>query len=338
MLAEQSRQSGVCDPAGSDSIQPSSGQENHIQLRHLRYFVKIVEAGSFSRAATMIFIAQPALSQQMAELEEELGVVLLHRSARGVRPTAAGDALYREAVSILRQVEKLPEIVRFSGGEVAGSVSLGMSSTLASLFAGGFMKACRTALPMVNLSFVTEDSLSLKSRIAARTLDLAIVFEEAPTPGLVRHPLLRQRLYFVDRKQGVRGGAKSISLSQVAARPLVLPSHPNAMRSLLDEHFAAAGLAPTVVAEANMLHGMLSAVQSGVGATVIPMGDFKAGTGQAGLVATPIEPAIHQTAHVVSSDGVSLTRAGEAVRDMLGPFVHSFLGEQSPLGMECIEG
>ncbi|MDM0018777.1 LysR substrate-binding domain-containing protein [Variovorax saccharolyticus] len=304
----------------------------------MRYFVKIVEAGSFSRAAATIFVAQPALSQQIAELEDELGVSLLHRSARGVRPTAAGEALYREAVAILRQIEKLPDIVRFTGGEVAGAVSLGMSSTLASFLAGELMKACKTALPMVNLSFVTEDSVSLKARVAAHTLDLAILFEEAPTPGLVRQPLFRQRLYLVERKPSARAGPKSVSLAEAGARPLVLPSLPNAMRSLLDQHFAAAGIAPEVVAEANMLHGILSAVQSGLGATVVPMGDFKAATGGMGLVAIPIRPAIHQTAHAVWSDGVPLTRAGEAVRGLLGPFVLRFLDEQAPLGMERIEG
>jgi LysR family nitrogen assimilation transcriptional regulator len=88
-----------------------------MQLRHLRYFVKIVEAGSFSRAASTIHVAQPALSQQIAELELKLGTSLLQRSARGVRPTAAGEVLYREASTILRLVEQLPGIVRSSGGE-----------------------------------------------------------------------------------------------------------------------------------------------------------------------------------------------------------------------------
>jgi DNA-binding transcriptional LysR family regulator len=82
-----------------------------LQLRHLRYFVKIVEAGSFSRAAATIHVAQPGLSQQIAELEEELGVALLQRHARGISPTAAGEVLYREAVVILRQIEQLPGIV-----------------------------------------------------------------------------------------------------------------------------------------------------------------------------------------------------------------------------------
>lgn len=282
-------------------------------------------------------MAQPALSQQVAELEEELGVSLLHRSARGVRPTPAGEALYREAVLILRQIEKLPEIVRYTGGEVAGSVSLGMSSTLASSLAGDFMKACRVALPMVNLSFVTEDSLSLKTRIAARSVDLAILFEESPTPGLLREPLFRQRLYLIQRKPRTGRPAKSVTLAQVGAQPLVLASHPNALRSLLDARLAAEGIAPQVAAEANMLHGMLSAVQAGVGAAVIPMGDFTAATGGGGLVALPIEPPILQTAHLVSSADAALTPAGEAVRALLGPFVQRVLDEKAPPGMQKIE-
>lgn len=67
-----------------------------MQYRQLRYFVKIVEAGSFSRAAATIHVAQPALSQQVAELEEKLGLKLLHRTPRGVVPTSAGEVLLKE--------------------------------------------------------------------------------------------------------------------------------------------------------------------------------------------------------------------------------------------------
>ncbi len=81
-----------------------------MQYRHLHYFVSVVEAGSFSRAASTVHVAQPALSQQIAQLEEQLGVSLLLRSARGVRPTAAGEVLYREASSILRRLQQLPGI------------------------------------------------------------------------------------------------------------------------------------------------------------------------------------------------------------------------------------
>jgi LysR family nitrogen assimilation transcriptional regulator len=87
-----------------------------MQYRQLYYFMKIVEAGSFSQAARTIHVAQPALSQHIAELEASLGVSLLQRSARGVRPTVAGEKLYEEASSILRKLESLPSIVRSSTG------------------------------------------------------------------------------------------------------------------------------------------------------------------------------------------------------------------------------
>jgi LysR family nitrogen assimilation transcriptional regulator len=74
-----------------------------MQYRHLYYFVKIVEAGSFSQAARTIHVAQPALSQQISELEASLGVALLQRSARGIRPTVAGERLYEGAASLLRR-------------------------------------------------------------------------------------------------------------------------------------------------------------------------------------------------------------------------------------------
>src|ERR1700712_3653674 len=118
-----------------------------MQFRQLRYFVKIVEAGSFSRAAATIHVAQPALSQQIHELEERLGLQLLQRSARGVTPTAAGDVLFHEATAILHQLDQLPGIVRSSGGEAEGTVSLGLASSLATTLIGPLIRRGPTPLP-----------------------------------------------------------------------------------------------------------------------------------------------------------------------------------------------
>jgi LysR family nitrogen assimilation transcriptional regulator len=222
-----------------------------MQFRHLRYFVKIVEARSFSRAALTINVAQPALSQQIAELELKLGTSLLQRGARGVRPTAAGEVLYREASAILRLVEQLPGIVRSSGGETDGVVSLGMSSTLAATLGGAFFEACKAALPKVTLKLAVIDSESIKARIEAHSLDLAIVFEDEFVPVFSRKLLFRQRLYLV-RRDPLPDKALSISFDKLATLPLILPSHPNVVRGLLDRSFAAAGISPNVVAEADV--------------------------------------------------------------------------------------
>src|ERR1700759_1484677 len=113
-----------------------------MQFRQLRYFVKIIEAGSFSRAASVVHVAQPALSQQVAELEERLGVELLQRSARGVRPTAAGEILYKEAASILHQLDQLPGMVRSNDGAIEGTVGLGIMASLAPKLVGGILTEC----------------------------------------------------------------------------------------------------------------------------------------------------------------------------------------------------
>ncbi|WP_454719820.1 MULTISPECIES: LysR substrate-binding domain-containing protein [Cupriavidus] len=301
----------------------------------MRYFVKIVEAGSFSRAAATVFVAQPTLSLQMAELEAELGVTLLQRSARGVRPTAAGEALYREATQILRQIERLPEIVRVTGDEVAGAVRLGVSSSLAPVLAGPFMKACKATLPKVSLNFMTEDSATLSARAVAGQLDLAVVLEAEPTPGLLRHGLFRQRLYLVTRQQAAPAPG-TVTLRQVAQEPLILPGAPNATRTLIDAGFAAAGVAPNVVAEANLMWGLLSAVHSGVAVTILPLGDFSAAPGHEGFAATPLEPPLYQTAYIVCAQAGSLPRAADAVRRLFASFIDELLDAGPPAGMERI--
>lgn len=272
----------------------------------------------------------------MAELEQELGVTLLHRSARGVRPTPAGTVLYREAQAILRHVEKLPDIVRDAEGEIAGAVSLGMSSTVASFLAGPFIEACRSALPRVVLNLVTEDSVTLKSRIAAHGLDLAVVFEAEMPADQKAMPLFRQRLCLVDRKK-LPGHARAVPLQRVADLPLVLAGAPNAVRGVLDRAFAAAGLQPRVVVETNLLSSMLAAVRSGAGATIVPLGDLSTLMGRGTLAATPIEPPLYLTAFVLHDAGSAPTRAAEAVRALLASVMARLLREQAPVGMEPVQ-
>jgi LysR family transcriptional regulator, nitrogen assimilation regulatory protein len=306
-----------------------------LQLRHLRYFVKIVEAGSFSRAAAAIHVAQPALSQQIAELEQILGIALLHRNARGVSPTPAGEVLFAEASAVLRQMERIPDIVRSSGGEAQGVVSIGMSSTLASFLAGAFMESSRQLLPKVSLRFTTGDSMSLKARLSDQTLDLAVVFEDEQTGGFVRRPLFRQRLFLVRRKRTART-PPSITLHRLADLPLILPSHPNLVRTLLDRIFAEAGIVPTIVAETDVFSGVLSAVQTGMGEAILPKGDFSDVPGHTTVFALPIEPPIFLTASLLCSNEVALTRAGEAVRGLFSTFAERHLHEKPLTGAEWI--
>jgi LysR family transcriptional regulator, nitrogen assimilation regulatory protein len=305
-----------------------------MQFRQLRYFVKIVEAGSFSRAASVVHVAQPALSQQVAELEERLGVALLQRSARGVRPTAAGEILYKEAAAILRQLDQLPGTVRSSSGEAEGTVNLGFVSSLAPGLVG-FLDECREAFPKVVIRVQDGDSLTLESKIASSSIDLAILYEDAFTTALTRKPLFTQKLFLVSRKP-IADPGNTISLERVAELPLVLPGVNNGRRVLLERIFAEAKLKPNVVLEADSLVSEMWSVRNEAGCTILPVGDLSNFGPNAFAKPALIEPPISLTCSVVYSADFPLTRAGEAVRDRLLDFIRRRVSETDMPGAEWI--
>ncbi|MES0139436.1 LysR substrate-binding domain-containing protein [Mesorhizobium sp. M0016] len=307
-----------------------------MQLRHLRYFVSIVDAGSFCRAAATIHVAQPALSQQIAGLEARLGATLLHRSARGVCPTLAGKAFYREAVSILQQIEQLRGIVRSADGEPEGSVGIGMSSTLAVSLAGPFVSACRRALPKVTLRLVTGDFLRIRSLVESQSLDVCTVFEDTPTLGVSRKPLFRQRLYLV-QPANTEDVAACVSLEELAALPLVLPARPHMMRDALDRAFEAAGVPPNCVAEVDTFYSVLSLVKAGVASAIIPKGDLSDVPGHEDLRPLAIDPPIHLTACLISSANMPLTSAAEAASALLVTQIEKHLSEARRPEWERVE-
>src|ERR1700748_1454560 len=233
-----------------------------MQYRQLYYFVKIVEAGSFSQAARTIHVAQPALSQQIAELEASLGVPLLQRSARGVKPTAAGQKFYDEASSILRKYENLSGLVRSSTGDIEGKVGLGMPASLSTTLVGPFIEACRAEHPKVTLRFIDGDSEFLREEVEKGRLDLALAYEDEFFPVVLRQPLFRQNHYLVSSRRAAPATGPTVTLADVAKIPLVLPGALNARRIVIDRTFAEAGLSLNLAAEAVTVARGLSAVAS----------------------------------------------------------------------------
>jgi len=305
-----------------------------LQLRHLRYFVNIVDAGSFSRAAATIHVAQPALSLQMQELEEHLAVSLLQRHPRGVRPTPAGEVLYREAIAILKQMDELPSIVRSMEGEPEGSVTIGMASTLAATFAGPFIQACRAMLPKVVLRLSVAGSETIKAGIEGFGTEVAFVFEDELVARLSRRPMYRQRLFYI-AKADAGDTSTTIQLVQLATRPMILPGLPNVTRSVFERALAQHGLAVRPVTEADQLSSTITAVRQGLGGSLLAMGTYPPDVPPGELcMPKPIEPPIFMFASVIWSNEVPLSRAGEAVRLAMIEFIEKTVAKGPVLGIE----
>lgn len=127
-----------------------------MELRQLRYFVAIVDHGSLSRAARVLHIAQPALTQQIRQLEDEMAAQLLHRSAQGVIATDAGKVFYEHALAILKQVQDAKQAVAQSTDKPSGTVALGIPQSVSNALALPLLNAVRSIYPEITLQLTEE--------------------------------------------------------------------------------------------------------------------------------------------------------------------------------------
>ena len=240
-----------------------------MELRQLRYFVRVVELGSISGAAQDLELVQSALSQQISRLESELSTRLLQRSPKGVTPTEAGLAFFHEAQLVLRHAEQAVRAAQHS--RLSGSVSVGMAPTTAAVLGLPLLRAMRERYPDVRLHVVESLSGHLTAMLNARQLDLAMLFDSQAGRRLSVMPLLEEKLFLIESQRVASSPArKRLSVAQLAGLPLILPTGLHGLRSTLDSAFARSKFKPTVIAEIDSLAMLMDAVDSGLGCTLQP--------------------------------------------------------------------
>lgn len=288
-----------------------------MELRQLRYFLEILEAGSLSRAATSLYIAQPALSQQMQKLEAELGTPLLTRSARGVTPTDAGRRLALHARHILEQVEQAGHVARDAGSTIRGVVAVGLPRSIQQWLGLDLLQAARAQLPGVQLRLADGPSGWLTEQLAEGRLDLAMLFETRRTRGLALQAIFEEPLLLFGPPGTLRGRAP-ISPAAAAALPLILLSRPSDIRDQLDRLWERDNLQPRIVAEIDSPPLLLRAVQAGLGYAVLPASSLEdAETQEPVDTAALAAPGLVRTASLATSRLFPLAPAADAIRSLL---------------------
>jgi LysR family transcriptional regulator, regulatory protein for tcuABC len=240
-----------------------------MELRQLRYFVRVAELGSISRAALDLDLVQSALSQQISRLEGELSTRLLQRTRKGVTPTEAGMAFFREAQLALRHVEQAARAAREA--RLTGTVSVGMAPTTAAVLGLPLMRAMLERYPDVRLHMVESLSGHLTHMLNARQLDLAVLFDTDAARRWSVTPLLEEKLFLIRSRRGLPDESSTpVAMADLADVPLILPTGPHGLRSTLDAAFARAGIRPVLAAEIDSLALLMDAVDAGLGATLQP--------------------------------------------------------------------
>jgi DNA-binding transcriptional LysR family regulator len=261
-----------------------------MELRHLRYFVTVAETRNITRAAERLRVAQPALSRQLRDLEDELGVTLLERGRKGVNVTAAGREFHRRAKTLLADAARAVDAARIAGGAIAGRLTLGFPTGLHLDHLGPVIEAFRAAHPQVEFAFVHGLREPQMKALRDGSLELAFVNVPGPLHGMDHCVVWRVPFAVVMPEKHRLAKRKSLEFADLEGENFVFCTR-ESRPEFYDEffrHCTNAGFHPKVVQEVGGYPTtILALIGQGVGLSVVP--HFEHAEGIRGLVWRPLD-------------------------------------------------
>jgi DNA-binding transcriptional LysR family regulator len=244
-----------------------------MELRQLAYFLAVAQERNFTRAAQRIPIAQPAISQQIRRLESELGERLFVRDRRGIRLTAAGQALLPHARTMLANADHAREAVAALRGLLTGRLAFGFVLPLPDQRLPGLLGAFHRQYPGIELRLLEDETDALLAALGTGQLDAALIGlgrYDRPPPELESLLVAREPVVVAVHPQHALAGAGSILLHALRDEPMIAFTSASKQRSTLETACHAAGFAPRVVAETSDLGVVIELVQQRIGVAVLP--------------------------------------------------------------------
>ena len=239
-----------------------------MDLEQLRYFVRVAEQGSFSKAAVLLDIAQPTLSRSVRSLEVELKASLFHRNGRGVLLTDDGRVFLNHARGVLRGADAALKAVGRGEPSYAGRVAAGLPPSLSKLIILPLVSTFRERFPRASLGVVDGLSSALYDQLLSGRLDFAILHNPAASPQLAIEPIVTEPLVLIGNRQvGRRAG--SVGLADLEGLPLVMASAPHALRPLIEAAMARAGLPMRVAIEVDSIAAIIDLATAGTAFSIV---------------------------------------------------------------------
>lgn len=295
----------------------------NITLKQLRYFEALYQHGHFGRAAEACAVTQPALSVQIKELEETLGLVLFERSARHVRLTSFGETFLPRARGILRSVDELGDLARASVQGITGRLRVGIIPTIAPYFLPQLVRRLKQDFPDLDVHFRETLTSRLVQELQEGRLDVAIVALPIGETGLEEHKLFEESFILV--RPDSQAKAPVPALNQLGHENLLLLEEGHCFR---DQAMAMCKLKPASPREGldgSSLSTLVQMVGAGLGMTLIPQmaAEVEARAAPVSLASfpepapgrsigmiwrrtSPLAPQLRQIAKVVEAVGLGL--------------------------------
>ncbi|SEE44074.1 LysR family transcriptional regulator, cyn operon transcriptional activator [Streptomyces sp. 2131.1] len=241
-----------------------------LELRHLRYLLAVAEHGNFTRAAEELRISQPTLSQQIKQLERTLGVQLLDRTGRTVRPTDAGAVYVEHARRALRDLAAAERAVHDLQDLSRGHLRLAVTPTFTAYLIGPVIAELHARHPGITLTLTEATQDRIEAGLTDDEVDLGIAFTPVHQPGIAITPLFTETLSLVTTAQHPTSRHQPMPVHNLDRQQLALLSTDFATRSHIDAYFTRHRVHPRIAVEANSIQALTEIVQRTGLATVLP--------------------------------------------------------------------
>jgi DNA-binding transcriptional LysR family regulator len=247
-----------------------------IDIRSMRAFVAVASAGSISRAAEQLHIAQPALSLQIKHIEDHLGVQMFDRRSRGVVLNAAGRRFHDHVIDILKRVDIAYEDVRTAVNEPTGRVALGLSHSMGMILTVPLVSEICRRWPKIQFQMLEMSTGDIPEYLMKGRIDVGITFRGEDDTGLRYTHLVDEELVLATSLQQLqsalgKGGArrKQLKLEELVHFPMILPTVTHSLRNCIDEFLVRHRLALSIVAEVNNIPRVIDLAVQGVGSAIV---------------------------------------------------------------------
>jgi DNA-binding transcriptional LysR family regulator len=243
-----------------------------METRHLKYFIAVAEERHFGRAALRLHMAQPPLSQQIRQLEEQLGTPLLLRTTRKVELTPAGQVLLDRGRALLQELDALVEDVQQVGAGATGVIRVGFTGTATYRLMPGIVQAARRTLPGLRITVQGEMlTPQMEAALEEGLLDVAVLRPPLRSGELALRLLEQDQLVAALPADSPLAERGTLDITDLAAEDFIgYPSH-SAVNSISVEACRKAGFQPRLVQEAKETSTLLSLVAAGTGVALVPM-------------------------------------------------------------------
>ena len=307
-----------------------------MELRELRNFMRVAHAGSVSRAAQELRIAQPALSRQITKLEDDLGVALFARHGRGVRLSAAGSLLLERAESIAQLVHQTGEEIKGDRSPARGRVTLGVPPAAGRLLVPMFVERFHQTWPQMTLHVREGVSSSLQEWLVERRIDVALIHNPPHLEALEISPLLSERMFVVappERLIRERRHPATFRIADIGELPLILPNIAHSNRRLVEHAALEHGVRLRIKIESDSVAFAKAMVENGLGYTILTYAAVVDEVRRKHLTVFPIaRPALSTKVNVVTLRDKELPRLTRDAAAMLGDVCRALVRDRQWTG------